>query len=225
MPRNDNRKETSWEREERSASSSARSRRSATTKYDSYPDGYGLQNLEWLRVADFGSMSKLATVALVVDNDVRRPTERRSPTFASSRSISVSEGSLHDWYCLLHKTHGDIGAMLDCGYIEDAHRFPLDSLFCEWAYIVDFDSNMFEVYVGFQTEVPKRGRWPVVLPRTDRTNHLNHLAACKQQGRDPYLPEVPDYKAVDLLASWPLDALPSDGEFLSQTRVPKEVEP
>ena len=194
-------------------------------QYDSYPDGYGLQNLEWLRVADFGSMSKLATVALVVDNDVRRPTDAEVADLREFSNTSVSEGSLHDWYCLLHTTHGDIGAMLDCGFIEDAHKFPLDSLFCEWAYIVDFDTNRFEVYVGFQTEVPKQGRWAGrPTPDENRTNHLNHLANCKSQGREPYLPEVPDYKAVELLASWPLEALPSDAEFLAQTRVPEEVE-
>jgi hypothetical protein len=38
------------------------------------------------------------------------------------------------------------------------------------------------------------------------------------------MPEVSQYKAVELLASWPLDALPSDEEFLAQTRVPEEVE-
>ena len=194
-------------------------------QYDSYPDGYGLQNLEWLRVADLGSMSKLATVALVVDNDVRRPTDAEVADLREFSNTSVSEGSLHDWYCLLHTTHGDIGAMLDCGYIEDAHKFPLDSLFCEWAYIVDFDSSMFEVYVGFQKELPTKGRWagrPTV--DEDRTTYLNHIAACKQQGREPYRPEVSEYKAVELMASWPLDALPSDEEFLAQTRETEEVE-
>src|SRR2546429_7303910 len=49
-------------------------------------------------------------------------------------------------------TQGSIEKMLACGYILDRHDFPLDSLFCEWAYMVDLDLCVFEVYQGFQSE-------------------------------------------------------------------------
>lgn len=34
--------------------------------------------------------------------------------------------------------------------ILDESSFMKDSLFCEWAYVINLDTNMFEVYEGFQ---------------------------------------------------------------------------
>ena len=33
----------------------------------------------------------------------------------------------------------------------DSYEFAKDSLYCEWAYIIDFDKNAFEVYKGLNT--------------------------------------------------------------------------
>lgn len=168
-------------------------------QYDSYPGGYGLENLQWLRGADLDRVRALAQAAVVVD-DSRKPTPEQVKTLAVVTNLGVSEQSTDDWYCLTRATHGHIGLMLECGYINDSSSFPLDSLFCEWAYIVDFDQNVFEVYEGFQKDLPTKGRW-----------------AGKTIGEN-------EYKAVELIASWPLDALPSDEEFLAQTRETEEVE-
>lgn len=192
---------------------------------DSYPDGHGIENLQWLRDADLDEVRKLAKAAKVVSNDKRRPTEAQQVALEAYADTGVSEQSLNDWYCLLRKTHGHIGRMLESGYIEDNSDFPLHSLFCEWAYIVDFDQNVFEVYQGFQKEIPKKGRWKGRPTKAEDTaNYKEHLYWCAKNGRDPWYPERSEYKAVELVASWQLDALPSDEEFLAQTREPEEVE-
>ena len=41
----------------------------------------------------------------------------------------------------------------------DEHRFLLDSLFCEFAYIINLDTNKFEVYVGFNKNPNAAGRY------------------------------------------------------------------
>jgi hypothetical protein len=194
-------------------------------QFDSYPDVQGIENLHWLRDANLAEVRKLAETAKVVDNDTKRPTKAEQADLKEYAVTSVSEQSPEDWYCLTRQTHGHIGAMLECGYIEDHHTFPLDSLFCEWAYIVDFDANVFEVYGGFQEQVPTKGRWAGrPTAEEDTALYKEHLYWCSKNDRDPWMPEVSQYKAVELLASWPLDALPSDEEFLAQTRVPEEVE-
>lgn len=33
--------------------------------------------------------------------------------------------------------------------LRDDYRFAADSLFCEWAYVIDLDKNTFEIYKGF----------------------------------------------------------------------------
>lgn len=187
-------------------------------QYDAYPQGRGLDNLRWLRGAisagNLELIRKLAQECRVV-SDAKKPTKKDIERLAPFTNLGVSEQSTTDWYCLTRDTHGDIGAVLACGYMLDSHTFPLDSLFCEWAYIVDLDRNVFEAYEGFQKELPKDGRWAGrPTPEEDRQNYLEHLEWCADNKREPRQPRVSDYKAVELVGSWPLDALPSDGEFL-----------
>ena len=193
-------------------------------QFDSYPDGYGIENLSWLRAVDHTTVRRLATAAKVVSND-RRPSKEEQEFLALYADTNVSEQSLEDWYCLLHKTHGSIDLMLQSGYIEDCSSFPLDSLFCEWAYIVDLDEDVFEVYQGFVKGRPTLGRWAGrPTPEEDAANFQKHLDWCEKEGREPWFPETAEYGAVGLIARWRLDALPSDEEFLAQTRSREEAE-
>lgn len=47
----------------------------------------------------------------------------------------------------------------------DSSSFAAESLFCEWAYVINLDDEFFEVYRGFQKEPH---------PVTERFTHLNH---------------------------------------------------
>jgi hypothetical protein len=87
--------------------------------------------------------------------------------------------------------------MLRAGVIEDAGQFPLDSLFAEWGYVVDFDAEVFEVYRGFQDAPHDKGRFAA---------------------REPYKPEhrkKVEYWPAALVASWPMDALPDEKTFVN----------
>jgi hypothetical protein len=74
----------------------------------------------------------------------------------------------------------------------DYHEFALDSLFCEWAYVIDLDREVFEVYEGFSHEKPTTGRW----------------ADAAEPTRGGYWP-------VRLIQSWPLQGLPDDSAMLA----------
>lgn len=95
-----------------------------------------------------------------------------------------------DWYQLLRHTQGRPDLILEAGYIEDASQFPTESLFAEWGYIVDLDAKAFEAYKGFQETAHTGGRF------------------ASRDGHDDYYP-------VQLVASWPLDGLPSADEFIA----------
>ena len=75
----------------------------------------------------------------------------------------------------------------------DSIEFAADGLFCEWAWVIDLDKRTFEAYEGF-------GKEP--LTESDRFYFLKDL-------------EEDGYSAVKLMATWGLDELPSDEDFLA----------
>lgn len=185
-------------------------------QYDSYPEGKGIEVLRFLRGADLSDLRQQAE-ALRVVKDGEKPTPEDVEALKPWTNLGVSEQSTDDWYCLTRDAQGDFGEMLKSGYIEDGSYFPLDSLFCEWAYIVDLDRNVFEVYKGFQKKLPKRGRWKGRPTKAeDEVSYVEHLKWCAANKRTPWQGERSEYKAVEEVASWPLDRLPTDVVFLAQ---------
>lgn len=73
----------------------------------------------------------------------------------------------------------------------DSYEFAKDSLYCDWAYIIDFDKNAFEVYKGFNTSG---------ITEQDRFFPLY------EQGND--------YYPVKIIQSFLLDGLPDEDEFI-----------
>ena len=69
-----------------------------------------------------------------------------------------------NWYAVLRHMQGDILAHLTMGVMIDSHDFIMNSLFCEFAYIVNLDTNMFEVYQGFQSTLHNDGRYGGDVP-------------------------------------------------------------
>lgn len=71
------------------------------------------------------------------------------------------------------------------------YEFASDSLFCEWAYVIDYDKNSFEVYKGLNTSG---------ISEEERFYDL-------YDGENDYYP-------VKIIASFQLDNLPDENEFL-----------
>ncbi len=44
-------------------------------------------------------------------------------------------------------------------YMIDSHEFMANSLYCEWAYIINFDTNSLEIYEGFNKNKNAAGRY------------------------------------------------------------------
>jgi hypothetical protein len=160
--------------------------------YDAYPDGLGLDVLNWLigAAADMERL-QLAASALRVVTAEDIPTAEDVEQLRPWTNLHVGEKSTESWYCLLRETQGAPGQMLRAGVIEDASNFPADSLFAEWGYVVDVDAGTFEAYEGFQEKSHEKGRF------------------ANRELRDT------GYHPVALVASWPLKELPTEAEFLA----------
>jgi hypothetical protein len=76
-------------------------------------------------------------------------------------------------------------------------KFAGESLFCEWAYVVDLDKMTFEVYRGFNKEILGEDERFAKVKMTDES----------------------EYKPVRHVKTYDLNNLPSEDEFL------KELEP
>jgi hypothetical protein len=76
-------------------------------------------------------------------------------------------------------------------------EFVEDSLFCEWAYFIDLDEGVMEVYRGFVKGRPGKGRFADLEPSQDK-----------------HKPVSERYFPVTLAATFKLSDLPSDKDFL-----------
>lgn len=183
--------------------------------FDSYPSGLGEDLLAWAREADWDKVRQQVLDLHIVDENGTPSAEERLAL--AEHHENVSSGT--DWYSLLRGLQGNPQGTLDAGYMTDGHTFPLESLFCEWAYIFDLDANTLDVYRGFNKSLPSAGRWAGrPTAEEDLTNYSQHVEWCKAQDppREPWLPQESAYKAVRMIATFPLDALPDVDLFLAE---------
>lgn len=182
---------------------------------DSHPDGLGRDVLHFVRQlvkegpeALASAKRRAAELRVVTDETPITPEdiERLRPWTNTSvgRAMHLAAEPPDSWYQLLRGTQGDPDAILTAGCLEDASGFPLDSLFAEWGYMVDFDGRKVEVYRGSQHQPPTGGRW---VGKADDEEMQRQRARIN----DSYYP-------VNLVAELPFDLLPSDEEFYGLCR-------
>jgi hypothetical protein len=86
--------------------------------------------------------------------------------------------------------------------LSDQIDFANDSLYCEYAYVIDLDKDILEVYQGFNKEP---------LPEGAR------FTGTKKDSED--------YQAVKLVASFPLGSLPENFDALEEELYPENEDP
>lgn len=143
--------------------------------WDSYPSGFGIDVLQWLRDSAVNQ----------VDVVKQRARDLRLVTKAEATDADV------------YDVGRDVGTLLAAGSLVDCSEFPLDSLFAEWGYVIDFDAAVFEVYRGFQTASHDKGRFASRPP---------HHPEYRERLQSQYWP-------VALIKQWPFSALPMDRQF------------
>lgn len=167
------------------------------THWGGYNEGVGVALLEFLRTHDLEEVRAQAR-ALQVVSDAVEPTDAEIDKLQSSYNPSVGGPTDRPtWYQLLRENQDDPALILASGYVEDNAPFAQDSLFCEGGALVDFDTNRFEWYDGFQKSSHDKGRF----------------------ASRPSLDDSGNYYPVALVASWPLDELPDVATFITATSI------
>ncbi len=153
-------------------------------QWDGYPDGQGVGVLRFLKKSDLGQFKeKLRECTWITQEQID--------------TVNATEGWQRVYPHLSRDAGSDVLAMIRDSdsplFLQDTKGFGGDSLMCEWAYVIDFDTNAFEVYEGFNKEpTPADSRFP--------------------SGAD-WLEKTQDYEPVKLVKSYPLDALPKKKKF------------
>ena len=140
-------------------------------QWDGYLSGQGVDVLKFLLSHDLRTFEeKLSICRFLTDEEVDEINEKYGTNWK-------------EYYPQLSR---DMGSdILEYVYKVNEPDLPLvnsitfanDSLFCEWAYVIDFDSNTFEIYQGFNSKPltptdrfygspPDRGYYPVKLYMT-----------------------------------------------------------
>jgi len=134
--------------------------------YDSYPSGLGDEVMGFVRnIVRCETLENLKAKvkSLEMVEEGSKPTKAQIQQYKDSLDLSVGEQNSEDWYCLLRGLQGVKGleavAEGKCLHLTNSENFPEESLFCEWAYVMDLDRQVVEVYKGFQSKAHKKGRF------------------------------------------------------------------
>lgn len=146
--------------------------------YDSYPDELGRNVMNYISKTPLQSMKEIATGMQLVDRD-STPSQKLILKYREYADLSVSRQKYQDWYCLLRKTQGDMFAFHNgLRHMPDYREFLTDSLFCEWAYILNLDSERLECYTGFNKIPSAKGRY--ASQSIERNNGYYGVALLKE---------------------------------------------
>lgn len=177
-------------------------------QWDHYPSGQGATVLSFLRGADLAEFKK-------------KVNKLKWITKAQAKKIEADKNWTENYPYLSRDAGAEVlnavmyGKMpVRVGYgdkqekevsvigLSDSSEFAADSLFCEWAYVIDLDKRTLEVYKGFNSEP---------LSETERFQYLSK----KSEG---------GYQPVRMVKSYSLDELPDEGTFVSECSPKEEVE-
>lgn len=157
--------------------------------FDSYLSGLGVTIIEFIHKLNEKkkwkqfkeNVRKIELVSLDTT-----PSKELKAKYLKYTDLDVSSQSLNDWYCLLRDTQNGIWLNEvfkgDLEHVIDGSDFILDSLFCEYAYILDLDNCKLEFYRGFQRVKQKNnpfGTGRLEKEWEDGTKHKSEYYPCK----------------------------------------------
>lgn len=165
-------------------------------QWDGYYSGQGICILNFLR--DKLDREKfLANLALTFQPDDGQIETMDATLKAAGKSIrqlypSMSRDTGGDILELIQESSEPLPLRLDVD-------FAADSLFCEYAYVVDFDKNTFEVFEGFNEEPLAEGERFYGAKTAEDTSYRST-----------------QYQPVRHRKTYQLDALPTNEAFLAE---------
>jgi len=125
---------------------------------DSYPRELGETIIKFIMSTTIDEINNIFNKMIMVDEE-STPTLEQIKECQKYYNGDIGEKSICDWYCLLRKSQGKLDLYKnDLRYMIEGKEFIHDSLYCEWGYVINLDTNKLEIYEGFQTK-PNKSRY------------------------------------------------------------------
>lgn len=134
-------------------------------QWDGYPSGQGITILEFIRdKMDRPLMEKrLREITFLNDEEIELINESKKFPQQFSRDVGgrifefIQNGKYRSSELQVPSyKYKEVEHLWEMDKLVNQLSFAADSLFCEYAYVVDFDKNTFEVYKGF-VKSPHKG--------------------------------------------------------------------
>lgn len=175
-------------------------------QWDGYPEGQGVTALNFLTNTDLNKFKEKLNSVKFINGTKQKEIDKWLKSIGCENGWMTGEQAnlYHEKYPLLTRDNGaDILNLImeseeEINWVTDSSEFAADSLFCEWAYVIDLDKNTFEVYEGFNIE-------PLTI--NDRFYYLT--AESEKEHRDK------QYYPVRMIKSFDLNNLPFEDEFIN----------
>ena len=121
-------------------------------QWDGYPEGVGATLLNFLKCVNMDAFrNAIDNVSFYTQDEL----DEIDKSIADMKEIIPSYNWQRDYPHLSRDCGGDILNRIvfkGATKLKNAIDFAADSLFCEWAYVIDLDTNKFEIYKGFNKE-------------------------------------------------------------------------
>lgn len=177
-------------------------------QWDGYPKGQGATVLSFLKSTNLDDFKKRLKQVKFMGKKEKAEMDGFLKSIGSKDGWMTGEQSekYQKKYPLLTRDNGAkiLQMIMDSTenpiYLNNSVSFATDSLFCEWAYLIDLDKNVLEVYTGFNKE-----------PLTEMDRFYKHTS------------KKEEYTPIKLAKTYPLDNLPSEADFVNDFKE-EEVE-
>lgn len=177
-------------------------------QWDGYPEGQGKTILATLKRIDAGGewgkfKTKIDNLKWITKKqskeiDADKNWETKYPYLSRDCGGGIIE-AIHFGKMTVNEGYGNKKEIkVNVVGLTNGEDFANDSLFCEWAYVIDLDKNSFEVYRGFNTS-----------PLENNERFYSESFTPEKGSESEYYP-------VRFLKSYPLNKLPKEAIFIKE---------
>lgn len=135
----------------------------AYNHYDSQYDGLGEDIVKFIKNSTIEELNDIfEKIILVNEKDI--PTDEDVELYEDYLEDAFSYNELRNWRVLLRDIEGDLELYKEeVKHMIDNKEGLKDSLWCDYGYIINLDTNELEIYRGGQ-ESPSKNRYSTELP-------------------------------------------------------------